>query len=611
MATSADLPVGTDLLGYRIEAVLGRGGMGVVYLAEDRRLKRRVALKLLAAELAEDERFRQRLLEESELAASLDHPNIVPVYEAGEVDGQIFISMRYVEGEDLKQRLRRGPIDPAYAVALVSQVAGALDAAHARGLVHRDVKPSNVLIAPEAGHEGADHVYLADFGLTRRLAEPEAPLEPGQLMGTLDYVAPEQIRGDDVDGRADVYSLGCLLHECVTGRPPFVRASDAAVLYAHLEDEPPATPGLEHVMRKALAKTADERYQTCRALVDAARTSLGIAPPRTSRWPLAVAAVGVAVVVAALLAFFLTRGGGGAASALGGRLLRIDPSSNRVTASFPVAAGAGSVAVGDGRVWAGSYIDESLWQLDPETREVVRRPAFGRPSGLALYQGSAYVAADGPGPFGGNVGRFDAISGGRLGDLPLDQACSLSSGPYGLWLAGCPNVDQLTAAERSPRVAHKVPIPAARPLSAENYRESLTGIAQGAGAIWVTGDAADRRLWRIDPVRHRITATIPLAFPPASVAFGGGAAWVTDGLADRLVKIDPGSNRVVASVGVGRGASGVAYGRGSVWVADAIAHAVTRVDPRSVRVLATIPVAAGAQGVAVGENAVWVVGDAR
>ncbi len=282
MSVDAELPVGSELLGYRIQVVLGRGGMGIVYLAEDLRLKRRVALKLLSPALAEDERFRERLLAESELAASLDHPNIVPIYQAGEVEGQIFISMRYVEGEDLKRVLRKGLLSPQYSLALISQIASALDEAHARGLVHRDVKPSNVLIAPAAGHEGADHVYLADFGLTRRLSEQEQLAEQGQLMGTVDYVAPEQIRGEAVDGRADVYSLGCLLFECLAGEPPFCHKSDVALLFAHLREEPPSLiarrpdlpPQIDTVIAKALAKEPHLRYQTCRQLVEAAREAL-------------------------------------------------------------------------------------------------------------------------------------------------------------------------------------------------------------------------------------------------------------------------------------------------------------------------------------------------
>src|SRR5262245_55835762 len=180
---------------YRIEAVLGRGGVSVVYLAEDQRLKRKVALKLLAPALAQDERFRERFLSESELAASLDHANVIPVYEAGEADGQLFIAMRYVEGSDLKALLRDGPLPQALALTLVEQVGAALDAAHERGLVHGDVKPSNVLI------DGRGHAYLADFGLTKRLTDESSSEGEAQLMGTIDYVAPEQIRGDDVDGR--------------------------------------------------------------------------------------------------------------------------------------------------------------------------------------------------------------------------------------------------------------------------------------------------------------------------------------------------------------------------------------------------------------------------
>ena len=260
--SGSDLSVGSELLGYRVEGLLGRGGMGVVYLAEDLRLRRRVALKLLAPSLAADEAFRERFLAESKLAASLDHPCVVPIYEAGEADGRLFIAMRYVEGSDLKALLRDGPLTAERAVRVCAQVADALDFAHERGLVHRDVKPSNVLL------DGRDHVYLADFGLTKRLGEPQA-VEPG-LLGTIDYVAPEQIRGEKVDGRADEYSLGCLLYECLTGEPPFARATDAAVLFAHLEEQPPAPPGLEVVMQTALAKEPEDRYGTCAELVVAA-----------------------------------------------------------------------------------------------------------------------------------------------------------------------------------------------------------------------------------------------------------------------------------------------------------------------------------------------------
>ena len=207
MTVSADRRIGSELFGYRIEALLGRGGMSVVYRAEDLRLKRKVALKLLAPELAEDQRFRDRFLRESELAASLDHPNIVPIYEAGETDGQLYIAMRYVAGGDLKGLLREHRrLEPARALALLSQVADALDAAHEAGLVHRDVKPGNVLLGSE------EHCYLSDFGLTRQVSSQSGFTATGQIVGTIDYVAPEVVEGKELTASADIYSLGCLLY---------------------------------------------------------------------------------------------------------------------------------------------------------------------------------------------------------------------------------------------------------------------------------------------------------------------------------------------------------------------------------------------------------------
>ncbi len=285
---SDDPRVGTELAGYRIESLLGWGGMSVVYLAEDMRLKRRVALKLLAAGLVEDESFRDRFLRESELAASIDHPNIVPIYEAGTAEDLLFIAMRYVEGHDLKERLGLDRLDPADATGIIAQVASALDAAHARGLVHRDVKPSNILLDLGARPDGSDHVYLADFGITKRVSEQTAVGDDGHLLGTLDYVAPEQISGEEIDGRADVYSLGCVLFECLVGKPPFQRDSELAVVFAHLEAESPAPSAqrpelpaaLDTVIARALAKEPAERYPSCRELAQAA---LAVAVDEASR----------------------------------------------------------------------------------------------------------------------------------------------------------------------------------------------------------------------------------------------------------------------------------------------------------------------------------------
>jgi WD40 repeat protein/tRNA A-37 threonylcarbamoyl transferase component Bud32 len=285
---SDDPRVGTELAGYRIESLLGWGGMSVVYLAEDLRLKRSVALKLLAARLAEDESFRDRFLRESELAASIDHPNIIPIYEAGTTEDLLFIAMRYVEGRDLKERLQRGRLDPGDATGILAQVASALDAAHARGLVHRDVKPSNVLLDTGARPDGSDHVYLADFGLTKRVSEETGIGDDGHLMGTIDYIAPEQIAGEEIDGRADVYSLGCVLYECLVGETPFRDDSDLAVVFAHLESEPPAPSArrpelpaaLDAVIGRALAKEPEQRYPSCREF---ARAALSVSVDEASR----------------------------------------------------------------------------------------------------------------------------------------------------------------------------------------------------------------------------------------------------------------------------------------------------------------------------------------
>jgi len=599
---SLDPRIGTELLDYRVESLIGRGGMSAVYLAEDLALRRRVALKLLAPALAEDAAFRERFLEESQLAASLDHPNVVPIYEAGQADGELYIAMRYVEGHDLRELLRAGRLEPERAVRICSQVAEALDFAHERGLVHRDVKPSNVLLDPK------EHVYLADFGLTRRVGESRG-VEPG-LFGTIDYVAPEQIRGDEIDGRADVYALGCLLYECLAGTAPFRRGSDAATLYAHLEEAPPSLPGLDDVLARALAKEPHDRHQTCAELIDDVRDTLGIARPRRSLWPAAAAAVGLALIAAALLAFFLSRGDSAAPAAQAGRLLQIDPASNRVTSSTAVGDGPAAVAAGSGRVWVASYRDGTLWQLDPGTGAVTKIPSLGRPYALSLHDGHAYVAALGPAQFAGNVAQFDAVTGGHTGGV-VKFTCSLTGGEYGIWVAGCPDVQQLKIDGGDVGLGATVEIPRVERLSAGNFREALAGMAEGEGAIWVVGDGADQRLWRIDPQRHRITATIPLGFPPGAVAVGEGAVWVTDQLGDRLARIDPATNRVVTVIPVGRGARGVAVGPGSVWVAEAIDHALTRIDPSTNRVVETIHVGASPQAVAVGENSVWTVGDAR
>jgi serine/threonine protein kinase/subtilisin-like proprotein convertase family protein len=278
---SADLEPGSTFGLYRIESLLGRGGMSVVYLAEDTRLGRRVAIKVLASELAADDAFRTRFVRESQLAAGLEHPNIVPVYEAGEAEGQLFIAMRYVRGTDLRTLItHEGPLNPERTIALLRPVAAALDTAHRRGLVHRDVKPANILIAND---EGEEHVYLSDFGLSKHTSSRSGLTKTGQFMGTVDYVAPEQIQGHTVDGRADGYSLACVLFECLTAKVPFAKDSDVATLFGHIQDPPPRVtqaretlPGeIDGVIAHGMAKNPDDRPQTSTSLIDAAARALG------------------------------------------------------------------------------------------------------------------------------------------------------------------------------------------------------------------------------------------------------------------------------------------------------------------------------------------------
>jgi Protein kinase domain/Domain of unknown function (DUF4328) len=279
-----DPAAGTEVAGYRIVEEAGSGGMGVVYRAEESGLGGRpVALKLLSPALAADPDFRARFLREMRVAAAIDHPNIVPIYRAGEDRGQLYLAMRYVHASDLRRVLEtEGPLDPGRALAILDQVARALDAAHAHGLVHRDVKPGNILLAPPVLDGDPEHVYLVDFGLARSDNDDRSLGGPGAFLGTPRYAAPEQAAGRPVDGRTDGYALGCVLYECLTGQPPFPRGSGEAVLLAHLEAPPPRVttlrpdlpPAIDQVMARAMAKAPADRFPNCRALITAARQAL-------------------------------------------------------------------------------------------------------------------------------------------------------------------------------------------------------------------------------------------------------------------------------------------------------------------------------------------------
>jgi tRNA A-37 threonylcarbamoyl transferase component Bud32 len=271
------------IAGYRLEEQIGAGGMAEVYRAVDERLGRRVALKILAPALAADEAFRQRFIRESRAAAAVDDPHIIPVYEAGEADGVLFIAMRFVPGGDVRTLVRQhGPMAPARAVEIISSVASALDAAHAAGLVHRDVKPANMLI--DVRPDRPDHVYLSDFGLSKGAMSSSRLTGTGLFLGTADYAAPEQIEGRAVDGRTDQYALACAAFELLAGAPPFQREQATATIWAHMSEPPPPlrarrpeiAAAVDQVFAAALAKRPESRYGCCRDFAYALRWALGL-----------------------------------------------------------------------------------------------------------------------------------------------------------------------------------------------------------------------------------------------------------------------------------------------------------------------------------------------
>jgi serine/threonine protein kinase len=283
---SDDRRIGSVIAGYRIDSRIGRGGMGVVYRAHHLSLARRAALKVIAPDLADSSGFRERFSREARVAAALTHPNIVTVYDAGEVDGTLYLAMQYIEGSDLARMLAtEGRLKPYRAIDVCRQIGDALDAAHAQGLIHRDVKPANVLI------EGRN-AYLTDFGLTKRLGGTQVTMA-GDVVGTIHYVAPEQIEGREVTARSDIYALGCVLYHCLTGRMPYERDTDVAVIYAHLSEPPPRPSrvrpdlpdGFDDVIARALDKNPERRYQSCSELMSAARAVVESAGPLSETLP--------------------------------------------------------------------------------------------------------------------------------------------------------------------------------------------------------------------------------------------------------------------------------------------------------------------------------------
>jgi len=604
VSLSVDPTIGSELFGYRLEALLGRGGMGIVYKAYDPRLKRYVALKLIAPELSGDAHFRERFLAESELAASLDHPNVVPIYDAFDAEGRLAIAMRYVEGTDLKQLLQTEPVlEPTRTLEICTQVAAALDAAHARGLVHRDVKPSNVLL------DENEHVYLADFGLSRRLADLEGQRDDGLSVGTPAYVSPEQIERGSVDGKADEYALGCLLYECLTGQAPFSRASELAVLWAHVQEPPPAASEhnpelpieIDPVLVKAMAKNPDDRYTSCTDLVVAAREALGLHQPIAirDRKALILTAVGAAVAAIAVLAgVLLSRGGGPGSPSTKPTLTpkvdslqRIDPKTNKLVATIgSVGSNPSAIAVGAGSVWVGSQDDGTVSQVDPKTNAVRAAINTGAPNAIVIRDGSVLVA--------NQFGSLTSIDPARLSVTTSPQpgfgygSFTLGEGAlWGLWTFGV-GLDRINHGGQVVKTLTD--------LGLDPF-----ALAAGQGAVWVL-DGASHSVFRVDPATNRVVGRLRLRFDPGGIAVGGGSVWVTNPSGGSVIRIDPRSNRIVGSTRVGRDPVGIVGGGGSVWVANYEDGTVSRIDPQNGSVVATIRVGHYPATLATGLGEVWV-----
>jgi YVTN family beta-propeller protein len=582
-----ELPlVGDEFAGYRLRSVLGRGGMSVVYQAEHPRLGNVVAIKVLAPELASDDVFRTRFLEESRIAASMNHPNVIPIHDMGASDGLLYIVMRYVSGTDLRQMIKkRGRLQPEVAVFLLSQAARALDAAHAKGLVHRDVKPGNLLVERSNDDDDPDHLYLADFGITKRVMTHTGLTSTGQFLGTVDYVAPEQIRGPSVLGMADQYSLGCVLYECLTGRVPFEKDMIPAIIWAHVEEDPvqptalrpDLPPAVDGVFARVLAKQPGDRYRNCREFMDAARTALGDratapGPPRPAsasytppEMGLSATAIDYPIAPDAPSAPVPT--GYAAASPAGYAAAPVAPA---YPAQPPAAAPIG---------YPGELTHEKAASLVPETEAMVvggQRPP--RDSTIASHRRQPAAAPPGDGDSGGSGGEPPGGNGPRRGMFRSRRA-----GLAVLVLA----------------VAAAVAVPVALVVSASHgTKTGGASPAQNAGSSAGTRTAAAASS-APSLALPTVAGNIPVGQSPSyiQIAPNGKFAYVANPGAGAINVIDTASDRVSGTIKIPQGPpqsvsfspdSRTAYV--SVYSTNGSVHLIAFVDTATRDVTATVQV---------------------
>src|SRR4051812_3330274 len=621
--------------------------MGVVYRAVQLDLDRPVALKLIASQLAEDPAFRERFVRESRLAAAIDHPNVIPIYYTGEYEGALYIAMRYVEGSDLRTLVRAaGRLDADRAAYLVSQVASALDAAHERGIVHRDVKPANVLLGAN------DHAYLTDFGLTKRISSASGQTRGGGWVGTLGFVAPEQIRGERVDARADVYALGCVLFHTLAGGPPYQRDSDEATLWAHLQDDAPslranapdAPPELQAVIDRALAKDPDDRFQSAGDLGRAALAAVGReatprrgrvvargaaapaeaepaaspdqaptvlaepAPPRRGArrpaWVWALAALPI-LALGVVAAIVLTGRDGitgatfdsGSKTTPTGATARDATVAGTVRRTIQIGGGPNGVVAANGRVWILRARSSRLTVLRQQSgKRAPYRPLVGPlPAAAVAFAGRLWVGVQRQSQLVAiglsshrRIGPPIAIAAGRA------KLVGVSAGERGVWVGMRGNPGQAVRVSPSQR----------KIVANVTLEDGLQDLAVGRGAVWVLGRRSNT-VTRVD-VRTGEKRVINVGKEPAGVAVGPDAVWVTNSGDDTVTRIDAGS-LVTRVIGVGDGPGRIAVGADAVWVANRNDSALTRIDPdTSRRVGDPVEVGANPFGLDVSGHQVWV-----
>jgi DNA-binding beta-propeller fold protein YncE/predicted Ser/Thr protein kinase len=585
-----DFSIGSEVAGYRIEGLLARGGMGVVYRATHLGLERPVALKVIARELADRDGFRERFLRESRLAARLDHPSVVPIYDSREVDGELVVAMRLIEGGDLRTLIdREGPLAPQRALHLLGQVAGALDAAHAAGIVHRDVKPHNILV------EG-DHAYLSDFGLAKAFDESGAS-DSASVVGTAHYMSPEQWRGDSIGPAADVYSLGCVLYEALTGIAPFVRAE--------ADTEPEMPQGVEEAVRRATAKDPLDRYRSAGELIAAARAGAGsevrptavLSDDRSERTTVPNASQGWFGLRGRRAALWIFSGFAVVAVAVAAAVFLL-LGSEGPSVSAPIAVGTPPLRItADGQgAWVTSERDGTVTRLDPDSGKRLRQVTLQRGiSGVAI--GSKWLWVTDPRRH--ELLRLDAKTLRPQQAIPIPGApgpIALSADPPRVWVADEDGKGIAVVNAESDRRSRTQLPPLAAPLR----------LAVGAGGLWASSSST-ASVRRIDLGTLEPGEPILAGARPAGITIAQAAVWVTNPPRGTVTEIDPSLREVRAQVAVGSKPGGIDAGTSAVWVANAADGTVSKIGLDSGEVEGD-PIQVGPEpgAVAVGGEAVWV-----